>query len=119
MDKPLVATAIALALLATPAHSAEWDTTDKVLYSTFVTLQVVDGLQTHYALHHPEQFRELNPLMKSDGAIVAIKSLLVGGSYYLLKDADSQTRKAALVVLDGLYLGVTAHNASIGVRIGF
>lgn len=103
-------------------RAAEWDTTDKVLYGSFVGLQVIDGLQTHYATHHPDQFREANPLLgsyPSDGKIIAVKSLLVGGTYYVLKDADSQTRKTVLTVLDCIYIGVTAHNAAIGVRMGF
>lgn len=102
--------------------AAEWDATDKVLFGSFVALQVADAAQTRYASHHPERFREANPLLgsqPSDGKIIAIKSLLVGGSYYLLRDADSQTRKSALVILDGLYIGIVAHNAAIGVRMRF
>lgn len=118
------AVGIILAALIAPhkAEAADWDTTDKVLFGSFVALQVADAAQTHYAVQHPERFREMNPLLgsePSDGKIIAIKSLMVGGTYYLLRDTDSQTRKSALVILDGLYIGVVAHNASIGVRMRF
>lgn len=105
-----------------PAIAEPWDTTDKILFGSFLALQVADAAQTHYASQHPDRFREVNPLLgsqPSDGKIVLVKSLMIGATYYILKDTDSHTRKVALTVLDALYIGVVAHNASIGVRIGF
>jgi hypothetical protein len=104
------------------AFAEPWDTADKILFGSFLALQAADAAQTHYASRHPDRFREVNPLLgsqPSDGKILAVKSLMIGATYYILKDADSHTRKTVLTVLDALYIGVVAHNASIGVRIGF
>lgn len=102
--------------------AADWDATDKVLFGTFVGLQIVDGAQTSYASHHPDEFREANPVLgshPSDAKIILFKSALVGGVYWLVKDVDPTQRKIVLGILDLLYVSVTAHNAAIGVKIGF
>ena len=104
------------------ALAADWDTTDKVLFGTFVGLQIIDGAQTSYASHHPDEFKEANPLLgshPSDAKIVLVKSAVVGGVYWLVRDADPAQRKIALGILDLLYVTVTAHNASIGVKVGW
>ena len=103
-------------------HAAEWDTTDKALFSGFVALQVVDTLQTNEIRKHQDKFRETNSLYgnpPSMGRVVAVKSLFVGGTYWLVKDADPTIRKWTLGALDVLYVGVVAHNYQVGVRIGF
>lgn len=102
--------------------AADWDNTDRALFGTFVGLQVVDGLQTHYAVKHPDQFREANPLLggePSDAKIILFKSAAVGVAYWATRDASPATRKTVLGILDAMYIGVVAHNASIGVRVGF
>jgi hypothetical protein len=104
------------------ARASDFDTTDKILFGSFVGLQLVDAAQTSYVSKHPEQFKESNPLYgshPSDAKIIAIKSLLVGGVYYLVKDMPSPDRKFVLGAVDLFYITVTAHNASIGVKIGF
>lgn len=113
---------ILLAVLPKDCRAAEWDNTDRALFGTFVGLQVADGLQTHYAVKHPEQFREANPLLgsePSDAKIILFKSAAVGIVYWATRDANPATRKTVLGILDVMYIGVVAHNASIGVRVGF
>lgn len=118
----IIGTVLAALLGAPHANAAEWDNTDRVMFGTFVGLQVVDGLQTHWAVKHPDQFHEANPLLGTepgDAKIILFKSAAVGLVYWLVKDADSATRKTVLGVADLMYIGVVGHNASIGVKVGF
>ena len=111
-----------LMIQARICHSAEWDAMDKVLFEGFVVLQVVDTLQTNEIRKHSDQFRETNPFYgnpPSIARVVAVKSLLVGGTYWLVKDIDSMVRKWTLGTLDMVYVSVVAHNYQVGVRIGF
>lgn len=114
--------ASAAAMWIHDARAAEWDTTERIMFGTFVGLQVIDAAQTHYAVHHPDQFRESNPILgdhPSDAKVIAFKAVAVGAVYWLVKDADPLTRKLALGFLDGFYIEIVNHNRSIGVKIGF
>lgn len=124
IDALIVATCLAIitAIWLKPecAHAAEWDTTDKALFAGLVTLQAVDALQTNEIKKHPDQFHETNRLYGDPPnmvTVVAAKTLLVGGVYYMVK--DSPNRKLYLGVLDALSLSVVLHNYNVGVRISF
>lgn len=109
-------------LLSNRCHAAEWDTTDKVLFGSFVALQAVDVAQTNYVRHHQDRFREVNSLYGNPpdmGRVIAFKALIVGGTYWLVRDADSSTRKLALGVATALSLSIVGHNASLGVGFSF
>lgn len=109
-------------LLVKDCRAGEWARADKALFGAFLALQVVDGLQTYEVTKHPERWEETNSLYgKSPSAerIVAVKVLTSGLVYYMLDKSPSRGRRAALLILDGLYVGVVAHNHQVGVRINF
>jgi hypothetical protein len=60
---------IAILLLPTPAHSYEfaqdWTWKDTALQGTYIALNIVDWGQTRYALKHPLQFYECNPVYRN------------------------------------------------------
>lgn len=105
------------------ALAGEWEPTDKWLFGGFITLQLIDAAQTYEVAKHPQEFREANSLYGNPptaGRIIFIKTLSTALIYTLLDDYTAPTdRRAALWFLDALYLGVTAHNYSVGVRISF
>lgn len=104
------------------ARAAEWDTIDKALFTNHVALQITDALQTNYIRQHPEQFKELNPVYGNPPnilAVVGVKSLVIGGTYWLVRDMNSSNRKTILTIVNLIDIGIVAHNASIGVHIGF
>lgn len=104
------------------AKAAEWDSTDKVLFGSFVTLEAVDALQTYRIHQHPEKYEETNPLFGKHpnmGLVIGAKTLVTGGLYYLVRDMSSSDRKLILGVADALQFSVVAHNYSIGLKLGF
>lgn len=99
-----------------------WDTTDKVLFGSLVVLEVIDTAQTWQIHKHPEKYQEANPIYGKDpnmGLVIGVKSLLVGGTYFITKDMPSGDRKVLLGLLDAIQLTVVAHNYSVGVKFGF
>ena len=108
--------------LAIPCQAADFDTTEKALYGTFIGLQVLDAVQTMQISRHPDQFRETNPLLgshPSDARIIGTKLLFSGALTWALWDSSHQTRKLSLGTLDAFYIGVVDHNYRVGIRIGF
>lgn len=119
-------TGIVLAsLVAMTIHdcqAAEWDNIDRALFTSHVALQVTDALQTNYVRQHQDQFAETNSLYGNPpnmGLVIGVKALLIGGSYWLVRDMSSYDRKLVLSVLNVIEVGIVARNASIGVRVGF
>lgn len=113
---------LACALVSSSALAAPWDTTDKVLFGSFLGLQIADGLQTYQVHKHPDQFRETNPLLGSDpsaGKIILLKSAISALVYWGVKDSSSSNRKFLLTAADLFYLGVVGHNYQVGIRIHF
>lgn len=111
-----------LLLFCGEASAAQWDAVDRAMFGSFVVLETVDVAQTWKIHQHPDQYRENNPLYGSDpnmAAVIGIKALVIGGVYYVVRDASSVERKLLLGVLDALQLSVTAHNYSIGLKLGF
>ena len=108
------------------ARSEGWATTDRVLFGTYLTASALDAAQTIHALdqRHPNgqpKFKEVNPLygeQPSDSRIILTK-LVSAGVIYLIADRVPSARRTTLWLVNALQIGVVAHNASIGMRIGF
>lgn len=108
------------------AKADDWKTTDKVLFGTYLAASAIDAAQTIHALdqRHPNgqpMFREVNPLygeQPSDGRIILTK-LIGAGVIYLIADRVPSARRTTLWLVNALQIGVVAHNASIGMKVGF
>jgi len=48
-----------------PAFSEEWNIEDKMLLGGLIVTKFIDYKQTSYIFDHPEEWKELNPLIKS------------------------------------------------------
>ena len=106
----------------TDARAADWDNTDRALFGGFVALQVADGLQTNEIRKHPDRFRETNRLYGDPpqmGRVLAVKAVATGALYWLVRDMPGVDRKVLLGALDAVYVGIVAHNYTVGIRIGF
>lgn len=112
---------LALALLALPAHAREW-TDDEVAWGTAAAVaHVIDWGQTRYIARHPDQWRELNPVLGEHPSLggvnryfLASGALMFAAAHYL-----PQYRSTLLKVWFTIGVGANLHNAAIGVRISF
>lgn len=103
-------------------EAAEWDTTDKVLFGSYVALQVIDTAQTYKVHKHPDQWEETNPIYGKDPnmlLVVGLKSLVVGGTYWLVKDMSGPHRKLVLGAVNALQFSIVAGNYQVGLKFGF
>ena len=110
---------IGMVLGASNARAEKWDAVDGTLFSGLIGLQIVDTVQTMEAME--DGYGEVNPILRHPTypKLIAVKSLMVGSVYYLVKDMPSADRKLILGILDAMYIGVVHHNYTIGVRVGF
>lgn len=88
------------------------------LYASFVALQIGDAVTTFSALGNGGV--EANPLMKgatsNKGAMFAVKAGTSLGTIYLTEKLWKKNRAAAIasmVVMNGAYVAIVAHNAKI------
>lgn len=114
---------LVLVLFTTKEAKAEgWDATDKVLFGTFVGLQIVDTAQTNYIHKHPDQYYETNPIFGHDPnmvAVVGFKAAVTGLIYYAVKDSSSADRKLILGSVVVFEAVVVSHNYHIGVKVAW
>jgi len=123
----VVAAGLLCMLLLPQARAAEpWDTTDKVLGTTAVALQIVDWGQTRYIAKHPEQYRESGPVTKrvigehpSVGQVDAYFVVYIATTLLIADRLSPPIRKVFLGVTSVIQISVTAHNRSIGVKMSF
>ena len=115
--------AMMLLLLTTACSTTatpKWTTADKVMFTTYSALTVVDILQTRYAMDS-DDFDEANPILEplgKDGAT----AVMVGSNialYFLVDRMNEKHRSPVLGILNMLKLGVVGHNAMIGVELGW
>lgn len=117
-----LALASLLAMSVHKARAAEWDTTDRVLFGSLITMEAIDAAQTWKIHEHPERWSEANPIYGSHpnmGVVMGLKVAVTGGVYWLVKDMPSADRKLVLGVVDALQLSVVARNYSLGLKLGF
>lgn len=118
-----------LLLLSSPAinagefkHFNEWTTAEKVEYSAYLGLTVIDYHQTMWAIrqhneHGEPLFKEANPLFgpHPDKSIFLIAQLASSGIYYYMIGNSVDPKYRASIF--GIRLAVVIHNDSVGARI--
>ena len=102
-------------------EGTDWDKQEKALFVTKCTVLLVDAMQTQYIYEHDEYY-EINPVI--DNYFHGDKAwgyfVLSGAAVYLVADAlPHKWRKAFLTGAIVLSLGVTSHNANIGIGLSF
>ena len=108
--------------LNTKADFKDWKKTDKILFGTYVGLNVVDVGQT-FALINCQQinpncrYEEKNPIIgksPSKEKVILYKTLMTGVVYYALDKSPSRERTVALLIINGIMLGAVANNHNLG-----
>ena len=107
-------------------HFNEWNTEQKVVFSSFVGASIIDYKMTEYALSKKGLdgeylYYEANPLLgkrPSDLQLGVAQLIGIGSFYYFIgKSPDNELTKAITYGILGIRLGVIIHNDSVG--IGF
>ena len=104
------------------ADFKDWKKTDKLLFGTYVGLNVVDVGQTFDLINCQEtkpncRYEERNPLIgksPSKEKVILYKTLTTGLVYYALEKSSSEERTIALLIINGIMLGTVANNHNIG-----
>lgn len=110
------------------AELKNWDKTSRNLFYGYLTLNVVDTVQTldfvNCRQRLPEKcgtMYETNPFIgpyPSKGQIIAIKGLTVYGTYYLLDNPNIsiKNRQKGLLLLNAFYINTVVDNHELGLR---
>lgn len=106
-----------LCLLPASLKAQEWQS----LAASAATFTVIDWAQTRYITQHP-QFYETNPILGKRPSIGRVNTYFAGaliGGTLLTLALPERDRKWFLGGVTALEVGVTAHNANIGIRVDF
>ena len=108
--------------LNTQADFKDWKKTDKILFGTYVGLNVIDVGQTFDLINCQQtnpncRYEEKNPIIgksPSKEKVILYKTLTTGLVYYALEKSSSKERTVALLIINGIMLGTVANNHNIG-----
>ena len=111
--------------LNTQADFKDWKKTDKILFGTYVGLNVVDVGQTFDLINCQQtnpncRYEEKNPIIgksPSKEKVILYKALTTGLVYYSLERTPEKNRVATLLIINGIMLGTVLNNHNIG--LGF
>jgi hypothetical protein len=109
-------------LVAVPSWAGEkWDKADKALFGTFITLNVLDALQTNYIFDNPDEFREKNPILRSLGEdfVVPYFAAVTAGAYLVADQLKPKHRKTFLTIMNAVQIYTVGRNVYIGVGFSF
>ena len=117
-----VSTLCVLFSLNTQADFKDWKKTDKILFGTYVGLNVVDVGQTFDLINCQQtnpncRYEEKNPIIgksPSKEKVILYKTLTTGIVYYALEKSSPRERTATLLIINGIMLGTVASNHNIG-----
>jgi hypothetical protein len=104
------------------AEFKDWNKTDKILFGTYVGLNVIDVGQTFDIIECQQinpncDYIEKNPIIgsfPSKEKVVLYKTLTTGIVYYALEKTPDKNRTATLLIINGIMLGTVVNNYNIG-----
>lgn len=102
------------------SRADEWNTTDKVLFGTYVALSAYDAAQTDQGIRSGK-YIERNPLygeQPSTATLYASKAIVAAGLWWLV-DRFPEARRPILLIGNALEISCVAHNLSIGLKVNF
>lgn len=134
--KTLILSIIILLPSLGQAEWKNWHPVNEKLFKSFVVLNVVDTMQTFDLIDCQNKlgrecpYHESNLLIgprPSKGEVILIKSLLVGGAYYLLDKSyptplwknSNKPKFVALVIMNMIYIDTVSKNKSIGLSLSY
>ena len=112
------------------ADFKDWNKTDKVLFGTYVGLNVIDIGQTFDIIHCQKYnpscgFVEKNKIIGSSPSakeLLIYKAVSTGVIYYALDRVlykDEKARRKTLLIINGIALHTVIHNKQIGLQFRF
>ena len=104
------------------ADFKDWKKTDKILFGTYVGLNVVDVGQTFDLINCQQtnpncRYVEKNPIIgqsPSKEKLILYKALTTGVVYYALEKTPDKNKTATLFIINGIMLGTVLNNHNIG-----
>ena len=134
--KTLILSIIILLPSLGQAEWKNWHPVNEKLFKSFVVLNVVDTMQTFDLIDCQNKlgrecpYHESNLLIgprPSKGEVILVKSLLVGGAYYLLDKSypaplwknSNKPKFVALVIMNMIYIDTVSKNKSIGLTLSY
>lgn len=104
------------------ADFKDWEKTDKILFGTYVGLNVVDVGQTFDLINcqqiNPDcPYEEKNPILgkyPSRHKVILYKTIATGVVYYALDKSPPRDRRTGLLVINGIMLGLVISNHKLG-----
>ena len=104
------------------ADFKDWKKTDKILFGTYVGLNVVDVGQTFDLINCQQinpncPYEEKNPIIgksPSKEKVILYKTLLTGVVYYALEKTPDKNKTTTLLIINGIMLGTVLNNHNIG-----
>ena len=117
-----------LLLLSMPSFAdfKDWDTKDKNLWYSYITLSTIDVMQTYDMIQCQKQsfckFAEANPLFGKEPKIEEIILLKVLGlslMYQLLDNSSSKNRTKDLWIINGMQFAVILNNHEQGIKFTY
>lgn len=112
---------LALLLVASTAHAAEWTPADTHRELAFTGLLLLDTLQTHNIAHVPT-YQEENPILGHHPSNAAVNRYMLGcavGHYVISRLLPEQDRRYWQWLTIGVEGSIVAHNFYIGVHAPF
>ena len=116
-----------LLLLPIYAHSGfkDWEPKDKLLWKSYVSLNVIDTFQTFNLIdnqRHPKYTNiEANPLLGNRPTKADLVLLKLGVNYiaYRILDINPEHRTLMLGIMNGIYIKTVYDNQEIGLNLSF
>mgnify|MGYP003658970472 FL=1 len=126
----LISLCLLLVCSEVAADFKDWNKTDKVLFGTYVGLNVIDVGQTFDIIHCQKYnpscgWVEKNKLVGTHPSVKEVLILKVIGTgiiYYTLDRVlheDEKARRRALLIINGIALHTVVHNKQIGLQFRF
>ena len=111
------------------AEYKDWDENDQRLWKSYISLNVIDTLQTFDLINkqndptyeHRGNLRETNPLLGSEprkGEVVILK-LVSNAIAYKILDNNPEARTITLAIMNGIYIKTVANNQEVGLRLTY
>ena len=122
MKKLILAAALTFFSFTASASWDDWDSTDKALGATALTLTAVDMLQTVYISKNGDRFHETNPILgehPSTGKVYGYFAASAVAGYLIMDSLPPNWRKAFAGGAILLEANMVTRNYQLGIKMSF
>ena len=103
---------------------SEWETEEKIQFTTFTALSIIDYSQTSWAMKQKDEqgnylYTERNPFLgnrPSDAKLAAYQLVAIGGMYYTISEYGDKHRKLRWILI-AVKAAAVIHNDRVGISI--